>query len=228
MTNHSLESFKAGSNLVKKTVAFCNGPYFQYQINNLVVLPFSLTLLIIFSFYNKRQTFCIMGKKNPLSCGGANRPGLPDAINPFQRRNRLLVAALFCIIANEIFKIIETSMFNVTVYDDGGMSNRTDLLFSNADQSNTDFLRIGLGIEPRFNKKAKEDIMNTITGLIKPSQTINSTRPSFILQPSVMRYSKPKLPPRLNLNDFTTTSKMPGKSKFALTLSLTCYVTRGI
>ena len=215
MTNHSMENFQAGSNLVRKTVEFCNGPYFQHQINNLVVLPFSLTLFIIFSFFNKRQTFCILGRKNPLSCAGTNRPGLPDAVNPFQRRNRLLVAALFCIIANEIFKIIETSMFNVTAYDDGGISNRTDMLFTNAHESNTDFLRIGLGIEPRFNENFKnKHLMKTLDGLGKQAlQIANTTRPSFILQPSVMRYSKPKLPPRLNFNDFTTTSKISGKKR---------------
>ena len=214
--NASSENYKAGSALVKKTVQFCNGPYFSYQINNLVVLPFSLSLLIIFScFNNSRNKCCLMRRSNWFSCTGANRPDLPGAVNPFQRRNRFLAAALFCIIANEIFKMIETSMFNVTVYDDGLALNRTEAFFSNSvgSNSNTDFLRIGLGIKPKYNEKSTEDLLNSMNALGKTTTPINnSTRPLFILAPSVMRYSKPKLPPRLSFQDFQTTTNLPSKS----------------
>ncbi len=193
-TQISSENFKAGSELVRKTVQFCNGPYFSYQINNLVVLPFSLLLLLIFSFFTKRKNSCILDKKNPLSCGGKNRLSLPGVIDPFQRRNRLLVAALFCIIANEIFKMIETSMFNVTVYDGKNyLFNKT----FNGD-SNTDFLRIGLGIEPIYSRTTPPQTL--ISG------SYSTTKSYFMISPPIIQFSKPPLPRRLRLDDLTTST----------------------
>jgi hypothetical protein len=203
LSNISSENFRAGSALVRKTVQFCNGPYFSYQINNLVVLPFSLLLLLIFSFFTKRKNLCILDKSNLLSCGGRNRLSLPGAIDPFQRRNRLLVAALFCIIANEIFKMIETSMFNVTAYDEKTYSFNGTFT---AD-SNTDFLRIGLGIEP---------IYSLTTPPQKPSTTqvpATSTKSFFMISPPAFQFSKPPLPRRLSLDDFHITTST-SKSKY--------------
>ena len=214
-SNASIENYKAGSDLVRSTVEFCNGPYFSYQIDNLVVLPFSVSLLILVSFFSKRQSFCILRKSNFFSCAGSNRPGLPGTSNPFQRRNRFLVAALYCIIANEIFKMVETSMFNVS--DDELVFNRTELFFSKSvvENSNTDFLRIGFGIEPRFGKNSAQSLLDNLKGLSQTTPpVVNTTRPLFIMTPSVMRYSKPKLPPRLNIEYFQFSDEAQSKTFF--------------
>lgn len=209
-SNASIETYKAGSDLVRSTVQFCNGPYFSYQIDNLVVLPFSMSLLILFSFFSKRRSFCLLRRSNIFSCAGSNRPGLPGTANPFQRRNRFLIAALYCIIANEIFKMVETSMFNVS--DDELVTNRTELFFTKSvvENSNTDFLRIGFGIQPRFD--GSQRLLNNLKAKFVQTTTpaINTTRPLFIMTPSVMRYSKPKLPPRLNIEDFQSFEEAPG------------------
>jgi hypothetical protein len=181
--------FTAGSKFVKQTVLFCNGPYFSYQINNLIVLPFSLCLVIIFSFFNQNN-----------SCNKFKRPSLLPSFNPFQRRNRLLLAALFCIIANEIFKMIESSLFNDSELRKHSFDSITQLLTSNLESnnnktSNVDFLRVGFGVEPN-------DLINFQTNTPSAVQIHTSTsNPLFI--PSMLRYSKPKLPPRLKPYDFT-------------------------
>lgn len=161
-----------------------------------------MCLLILFSFFSRRQSFCILRRSNIFSCAGSNRPGLPGTANPFQRRNRFLIAALYCIIANEIFKMVETSMFNVS--DDELVTNRTELFFTKSvvENSNTDFLRIGFGIQPRFDgsQRLLDNLKAKLAQTTPP--VVNTTRPLFIMTPSVMRYSKPKLPPRLNIEDF--------------------------
>ena len=88
----------ASTQLINRTVLFCNSPYLSYQVNNLIVLPFSLLLTLIFSFFSKRDSLCVN------QCSG--RPGIPASINPFLKRNRFLNAALFCILANEVFKML--------------------------------------------------------------------------------------------------------------------------
>jgi len=212
--NSELVYLTAGSNLVKQTVLFCNGPYLSYQINNLVCLPFSLCLVIIFSFYNKRSS-CLITR-----CGGKlQRPGLLPSFNPFQRRNRLLVAALFCIIANEIFKMIESSMFDAA--KPSPFNSTSDLLLSilskhqhqqqqqqllQEHQESSDLFRVGFGIEPLF-----QSITTTLSQQQQQQQQQyhlkTSTSNRLLLIPSVLRYSKPKLPPRLKPFDFTTTTR---------------------
>lgn len=49
----------AGYGLVKQTILVCNGPWFSYQMNNLLVLPFSLILTVVFSLIKKKTS------KNP-------------------------------------------------------------------------------------------------------------------------------------------------------------------
>ena len=208
-----MEYCVGGSQLVKQTVLFCNGPYFSYQVNNLIVLPFSLFLLIVFSLFNNRESFCIMQNKY-LSCGGRNRPGLPSAVNPFQRRNRLLIAAIFCIIANEIFKMIEASMFSAAVNDDLPSFNSTTEFFLSSighkehSYGNKDLLRMGLGIEPTLMHEQMDKKKNLLVKLLDRlgNGSASSTKPAVLFAPSVLRYSKPRLPPRLNVNDFQTTT----------------------
>lgn len=181
----SSEYYTAGSDLVKQTGLFCNGPYFSYQINNLIVLPFSLLLVIVFCFFNKNRRFCI--------------PGVPVVVNPFRRKNRFFIAALYCILANEIFKMIESSIFDSS---NSETHNRTIEFISSfnsnktLNQSNADFLKIGLGIEP--------EVVQRRTKIFKTTK--KTTRP-FFSGPLVLRYSKPKLRPKLNLNDVQTTHK---------------------
>ena len=184
----SLEYFSAGSDMVKQTILLCNGPYFSYQMNNLIVLPFSLSLIIIFSFIDGQKCF----RKSYL-----RRPSLPKIMSPFQRKNRFLIAALYCILANEIFKIIESSLFqtsyseshNKTLEFLSSLSDWNSTKFSN--QSNADFLKIGLGIEP--------DAIQRKTRIYKTTKKI--TRP-FFMAPSIIHHSKPTLRPRLNLSNF--------------------------
>ena len=227
-SNHSLEQIyaEAGSQLVKQTVLFCNGPYFSYQVNNLIVLPFSLFLLIVFSLFNSRESFCISQNKY-LSCGGRHRPGLPSAVNPFQRRNRLLIAAIFCIIANEIFKMIEASMFSAAVSDDPpSFNSTTEFLLSSIGHKeysygNKDLLRMGLGIEPSLMHEQMDKKKNLLVKLLDrlSNGSTSSPKPAVIFAPSVLRYSKPRLPPRLNANDFqTTTSPQTLNSDLELSL----------
>lgn len=190
-SNSSEMYFTAGSNLVKQTVLFCNGPYSSYQMNNLIMLPFSVLLVIIFSFFNQTK------KSSSRRC--TRLPRLLPSFNPFQRRNRLLVAALFCIIANEIFKMIESSMFDVS--NKTSFNTTSDLLTSilasktnnsfNLKQSDTDLIRVGFGLEP--------SLMFTTTQ--QPILT-SSSHPLF--QPSVLRFSKARLVPKLRQSDFTT------------------------
>lgn len=45
----------AGSDLVKQTILVCNGPWFSYQMNNLLMLPFSLILSILFSLLKRKD-----------------------------------------------------------------------------------------------------------------------------------------------------------------------------
>jgi hypothetical protein len=49
----------ASTQLINRTVLFCNSPYLSYQANNLIVLPFSLILTLIFSFFSKRDSLCV-------------------------------------------------------------------------------------------------------------------------------------------------------------------------
>ena len=219
--NQTDEYLLAGSNLVRQTVLFCNGPYFTYQINNLMVLPFSLVLVIVFSFYKEQEHCVIKNKKS--KC--LRKPGFPATINPFQRRNRFFVAALFCIIANEIFKMIESSMFSNE--NKSNFNSTSELLnsilnfenkldptasFNSKSHSNTDFLRIGLGIEPDFTR---------LTLTKKTTTKPTTLEPNLIMAPSVLRYSKPKLPPRLNYYDFETTKTSNTLNEFDQNLTLT-------
>jgi hypothetical protein len=217
--------YTAGSNLVKQTILICNGPYFSYQMNNLLVLPFSLTLVIIFSFFSKREKGCIRtkNKRNRLISEMSRRPGLPSHLNPFQRQNRFLVAALFCILANEIFKMIESSMFapsnslqsvNTTIDNFFFMnSNVSNFLSKQSNKflrksSKSDFFRIGLGLEPNLYENSVIEKISTT----KSTTTATTSKPVFILAPSILRYSKPKLPPKLNdldIEEETTTTTTP-------------------
>ena len=49
----------ASTHLINRTVLFCNSPYLSYQANNLIVLPFSLILTLVFSFFSKRDSLCV-------------------------------------------------------------------------------------------------------------------------------------------------------------------------
>ena len=231
-SNHT-EYFIAGSNLVNQTVLICNGPYFSYQVNNLFVLPFSLLLVVIFSFFSKRDSCCV--KQGIFSCG--SRPGLPSSINPFQRRNRFFVAALFCILANEIFKMIESSMFDTTSHTKSPFNTTTELINSvlaknwNLNSSliqdkfkqgsNTDFLRVGLGIEP-FLLSKETTLATTTTPLITSNKLV------FAFAPSIVTYSKPRLPPRLNFKDFLTTTTTTTTKSLELNDNLTVAIVDGV
>lgn len=50
------ESFQmaAGSELVKQTILTCNGPWFSYRMNSLLMMPFSLILIVVFSFVQNK------------------------------------------------------------------------------------------------------------------------------------------------------------------------------
>ncbi len=217
------ETYKTlGSHFVKQTIFICNEPYFSYQMNNMLVLPFSIILVIVFSFFSKRETGCIKNKRigksylNEIS----KRPGIPSILNPFQRQNRFLVAALFCILANEIFKMIESTMFDSKEIISVGPLEETKLthFISNtslnsignnyfSDHSKkTDFLRIGLGLEP--NILAQKIYIQTSTKIIATTSLLSSNiaKPVSILSPSILRYSKPRLPPKLVERDFETES----------------------
>ncbi|CAF1062146.1 unnamed protein product [Brachionus calyciflorus] len=184
------EYLSAGSNLVKQTVLLCNGPYFSYQINNLIILPFSLILVIVFSFFNKQES-----SKMRKSC--FKLPSLPMATNPFQRKNRFFIAAIYCILANEIFKMIESSLFD----GQNLVSTNKTMDFLNTlssfnktrqiNQSNTDFFKIGLGIEPEIVRKKT-----------KFNKSTKKTTKAFFMAPLVLQYSKPKLRLKLNVKDF--------------------------
>jgi hypothetical protein len=214
----------AGSHLVKQTILLCNGPYFSYQTSNLVVLPFSFFLIVVFSCFSKRET-CFVSRRLP------RRPGLPSSLNPFQRRNRFLVAALYCILANEIFKMIESSLFSTSTESNFNTtseflrsifefnSNITNKSFASSFSSfavqqrldlirNTEFLQIGLGLEP--------DSMSSTTKSSSTTFGSSGTLSNFIMAPSILRYSKPKLPPRLRFSDLqpatTTQSTTTAKS----------------
>ena len=231
-SNHT-EYFIAGSSLVNRTVLICNGPYFSYQVNNLFVLPFSLLLVVIFSFFSKRDS-CCASHRGALSCG--SRPGLPSSHNPFQRRNRFFAAALFCILANEIFKMIESSMFESTASQ--SPFNTTGELINSAlaknwspnssliqakfkhVSSNTDFLRVGLGIEPFL--LSKETTLATTTPLA------TSNKPAFAFAPSIVTYSKPRLPPRLHVKDFLTTTTTSTTKSLELNDNLTMAIVDGV
>jgi hypothetical protein len=221
----------AGFNMVKSTLLFCNGPYFTYQMNNLITLPFSLALAIVFSFFgNKKQTFYCSCSSKKIKCNRCSkkRPALHSSANPFRRRNRFFVAALFCILANEIFKMIESSMFSSSESDStssGQMAtfNKTSELFnlllsnnrwrlrtnSSSPPLSTDLLAIGLGIQPALIYKQTQDqfgadkplsVSAGVTGVPQLSSS------SLVLAPSVLKYSKPRLPPRLIIFDLETTA----------------------
>ena len=190
------ESFSAqsGSSLVNQTILLCNGPLFSYQLNNLLVLPFSIALLVVFSCFTKRNT------NN--ACFFMQRPGFPASVNPFKRQNRFLNAALYCILANEIFRMIESNMF-----DTRGQHNATStselfnsILFKQSlllePLRNESLMRIGLGLQ-------EDSLMSTSTQ--RPVQ-VAFTKSLFVFEPSILRYSKPKLPPRLKWKDFETTT----------------------
>lgn len=192
----------ASTQLINRTVLFCNSPYLSYQANNLIVLPFSLLLTIIFSFFSKRESFCVN------KCSG--RPGIPASINPFLKRNRFLNAALFCILANEVFKMLESSVFDSSTKNAKSFNTTSELFnfvssnlrnMTNFDNglknfqlknSNSDFLAIGLGIQPNILSN-KQKRLNTTTKSI------------MMLGPVTMNYLKPRLPPRLDLPLVTVT-----------------------
>lgn len=209
LSQEDQEYLNAGSNLIQQTVLLCNGPYFSYQINNLMVLPFSILLLILFNFMDNKNN----GR------GYRRRPSYSNAVSPFQRKNRFFIAALFCILANEIFKMLESSMFHhqsatqsfnstAQLFDSILDLNLTQFkAFNNQTNSNqssipADFLKIGLGIEPPSLRLFKS------TSTIIPQRKITS-KPIYMLMPSVLSYSKPRLRPRLNRIDFETTTTRP-------------------
>ena len=122
-TKQSSSSSSITNGLMNETMNFCNGPLFSYQINNMLVMPFSLVLLAVFTCVKKKS------------------------INPFGKENRFFNAALYCLLANEIFRMLESNMFlssnhnmNEKDFDNlNGKRNETRL------PNSGDFLRIGLG-----------------------------------------------------------------------------------
>ena len=156
---------KPASDMINQTMRICNGPYFSYQLNNLLVMPFSLILLTVFTLIKR------------------------EAINPFKKQNRFFNAALYCLLANEIFRMIETTMFH------NGQEFNTRLLYLNESMlgNQSDFVRIGLGLQP--------ESMKQITTTSKPIMTKANL---FVFEPLMLRYSKPRLPPRLNWKNFET------------------------
>ena len=185
-------------------------------MNNLLVLPFSLLLVLSFNIFEKD-----CAKTNSKSVKEKKRHSR-STINPFQRKNSFFVAALFCILANEIFKMIESSMFNETSNQSFNstaqmlnsiMENNRDGNFSsfgamrsnhtnssNLQSSNTDFLKIGFGIKPA---SLKTRLAKTSTQTTKRK----TTKSMYMLLPAVLSYSKPKLRPRLSKLDFETTTQ---------------------
>ena len=132
--------------------------------------------------------------------------GIPASINPFLKRNRFLNAALFCILANEVFKMLESSVFDSSTKNTKSFNTTSELFnfvstnlknMTNFDNglknfhlksSNSDFLAIGLGIQPNFlNNKQNHRLNNTTTKSI------------MMLGPVTMNYLKPRLPPRLDM-----------------------------
>jgi microcompartment protein CcmK/EutM len=199
------EYYTAGTRLVKQTILMCNGPYFSYQVNNLVVLPFSLLLGLVFSFFKPQQRSNMRQRSVLPTTSCSTRPSLQANVNPFQRRNRFLIAALFCILANEIFKMIESSMFVISNNKSQAFNTTNELLSSfvdfkahHNDSSAVELSKIGFGIEPNVL------LFKTST---KQQQLARSKPAAAYLHmiPSVISYTKPKLRPRLEPADFSTT-----------------------
>ncbi|CAF4254062.1 unnamed protein product [Rotaria sp. Silwood2] len=71
----------------------------NYVWQNFVSLPLALIVTLICSCLKKRDTFCLQ------FCHG--RPSLPMPFNLFDKRQRHVIAAIFGISANEVFKILE-------------------------------------------------------------------------------------------------------------------------
>lgn len=156
------------SDMVNRTIYFCNSPYFSYQINNLAILPLSLLVTLIFSCFGNKRTGCCL------------RPSLPAHINPFQKRNRFLTAAIFCILANEIFKLIESSLFH---HEKSFNSTENMFLFlsNNSNTRGSDLISVGFGIEPKQQS----------------TNFTSSTKPLIVMGPVTLKYLKPRLPPRI-------------------------------
>jgi hypothetical protein len=94
---------------------------------------------------------------------------------------------------SELFNFVSTNLKNMTSFDNG-------LKNFHLKSSNSDFLAIGLGIQPNFLNKQNQRLNNTTTKSI------------MMLGPVTMNYLKPRLPPRL---DMLSVTEAPNNHHFA-------------
>ena len=178
------------SRLLNQSMTVCNGPLFSSPLSNVLVMPFSVLLLGVFSLTRREEM-------QPSWLGAKHH-------QQQSRHHRFFSAALYCLLAHEIFRMLESSLLFESSSTGGlsfdNMSASSPLLASVNEtqhtlESGAKLVRIGLGLE------------TTRSGPVVASTLQQRSATSLLVfEPLMLRYSKPRLPPRLNWKNFETTT----------------------